>query len=606
MVDSIKNVRRMMGIIIQAAPDNLTRMLVLKILVGAGPAVLLFVERTIINEVAANASTLATLGTFVENRPLLSSVLVFLCVNFILDSAETLDSFEVSALRDKVTGAIKANLYAKVALLPDITLFEDPKRLNTLHLALQGTGQLALLVNVGTNLMTGAFLFIPVVLLAFSLAPWIPFVIFLTSLPSTIVQLAYDKKTWSVQYAQVDTVRQMNTQEEMLSRTEYAKEIRLFGIQPFILAAWKSLFQHAYAEVEAVRQQGTQRIALWSILGGLGTGLPYLYVLFYAWRGVYSLGDLVLYAGLIYHMRRSLFVLMGNMGNVNQVLLDTAPIFQVLDFASSLQTVKLAAPVQGKTGIQVTDLSFTYPGQTRPVLRNITLTVAPGEMIAIVGENGAGKSTLTKLFCRFYDPAHGKIEWDGVDLRALDLDTLRGKIGAVFQDFAKFPASIRANIGFGLLANVQDDDAILRAAAGVGLADMITKLPTQIETPLSPKLTGGIDLSGGQWQRIAIARALFRQPVAELLLFDEPTSAIDPAMEYEIYETMRALAKGRMTIVISHRLALTRFADRIIVMHQGQIAEQGTHETLMQQADGLYRSMFLKQAYRYTDVETTV
>ena len=232
------------------------------------------------------------------------------------------------------------------------------------------------------------------------------------------------------------------------------------------------------------------------------------------------------------------------------------------------------------------------------MLKGISLAIRPGETVAIVGKNGAGKSTLVKLLCRLYDPQEGSILWSGADIRSIDLETLRRNIAVVMQDFAQFPTTARENIGFGRLEGLHDDAAIASAAQSSGLTSLLESLPDSLETPLTKQLENGTELSRGQWQRIALARALFRRPQASLLILDEPTAAFDPDIEYEFYRLFREMARGRTAIFISHRLALARTADRIVVLDEGEIAEIGAHEELMQ-TGGLYSRMFKLQASGY-------
>ncbi len=219
-------------------------------------------------------------------------------------------------------------------------------------------------------------------------------------------------------------------------------------------------------------------------------------------------------------------------------------------------------------------------------------------MLVLVGENGAGKTTLGKLLGRLYDPTSGTIAWNGKDLRSYSLAYVRSRIAVVMQDYARFPSTVRENVGFGDLLSLSDDTAINEAISEAGISAKVNSLAAGLETPLGKQLEDGIDLSGGQWQRIAIARALMRLSTAEVLIFDEPTAALDPKTEHEIYSIFRQIAAGKTTIVISHRLGLAKIADRIAVMENGKIAEIGTHDELIA-SNGIYCSMFTRQASSY-------
>jgi ATP-binding cassette subfamily B protein len=305
-------------------------------------------------------------------------------------------------------------------------------------------------------------------------------------------------------------------------------------------------------------------------------------------------------------------ILINNSSDVYDVILGTKPIFQLLELKSNLKKIsfqetaiqsKIFPPYQQQNGIQIQNVSFTYPGSDRPILKDINFTIKPKEIIALVGENGAGKTTLTKLLCRFYDPDRGEIFWNGKDLRELDCNELHSRIAAVMQDYVQFPTTVRENIGFGYLPLLNDDCALKETLQVVGMAEIVEALPQGLETLLgrgleTQELEVGIELSEGQWQKIAIARALLRLPSAELIIFDEPTASLDAKTEYEIYQMFRTLAADKMAVVISHRLALCKLVDRIIVLENGRIVERGTHAELMVKG-GQYHFMFSRQASSY-------
>jgi ATP-binding cassette subfamily B protein len=306
--------------------------------------------------------------------------------------------------------------------------------------------------------------------------------------------------------------------------------------------------------------------------------------------GRYTLGDVALYSGLIVQVEQSLQLLIGNYTNLYDISLGVSPIFQLLELKPELQSPlgdvasrlplledgrQDARPTKDKVGIEIKHLSFCYPGSNKSTVEDINLTINPGEMLVLVGENGAGKTTLGKLLGRLYDPTSGTIAWNGKDLRSYSLAYVRSRIAVVMQDYARFPSTVRENVGFGDLLSLSDDTAINEAISEAGISAKVNSLAAGLETPLGKQLEDGIDLSGGQWQRIAIARALMRLSTADVLIFDEPTAALDPKTEHEIYSIFRQIAAGKTTIVISHRLGLAKIADRIAVMENGKIAEIG-------------------------------
>jgi ATP-binding cassette subfamily B protein len=261
--------------------------------------------------------------------------------------------------------------------------------------------------------------------------------------------------------------------------------------------------------------------------------------------------------------------------------------------------VEAAAPRDGDVvfeQIEFRNVSFRYPGSGRVVLSNISFTIRAGETIALVGENGSGKTTLVKLITRFYDPIEGCILLNGKDLREYSIGELHRQIGVIFQDFVCYHFMVRENIGFGQVALIGDDPRILAAAELGGALPVIEKLPRGIETPLGKTLDEGVDLSGGEWQRLALSRAFMRD--AQLLILDEPTASLDPLIEYEIYQRFAALTQAKTTFLISHRLSTVRMAGRIIVLREGRIVEEGDHATLIA-LDGCYAEMFTLQASNY-------
>lgn len=352
-----------------------------------------------------------------------------------------------------------------------------------------------------------------------------------------------------------------------------------------------------------LRLQGAVLSFCWSLIESIGIVIPYIYITIGVIKGNYSIGDLALYSGLILQIRIGMQIALSSSNNIYNIILSVRPIFHLLSLEPSImdgtQSIFDNNRLQlSERGIQIKGLTFTYPGGDRPTLQDINLNILPGEMLVLVGENGSGKTTLSKLLCRFYDPQQGQITWNGQNLKSLSLTDLRSCLAVVTQDYAHFPASLRENVGWGCLPQLSDDTAIQDALQKVGMMSLIDSSDKGLETPLTKQFENGIDLSGGQWQRVALARALVRLSEAELVIFDEPTAAIDPKNEHDIYEILRGITKERMSVVISHRLGLAKIADRVIVMEHGRIVEEGSHEELMLQG-GRYHTMFVRQMSYY-------
>ncbi|MEG4851021.1 ABC transporter ATP-binding protein [Microcoleus sp. B5-D4] len=646
---------RSLGLIIKAAPIELRNLIILNIIAGAAPSAVLFLDKLIIDEVSRLLSQTQTAQPFalMLSRPiLLWSIAGVLSLRLVGDALDTMSSFAATSLRDRVQGFVEGKVLEKVANFDDIALFENPELLNIVELAKTGVFKIQQLAFTISMTITGIFIFIPSIGLAAAIAWWVPVVMLISSCPSIYIQRKYSKIIWRVQRKQAKISREMNLSARVLTGEEYAKELRLFGLQELWLKRWQDQFLQFFSEMQQIRKKGAIVLLLWSVFSRIGVALPFVYVVMGALGGRYTLGDLALYSGLIVQVEQSLQLLIGNYANLYDISLGVTPIFQLLELKPELQsplgdvasrlpslpedgqdaratsqlpshgqdarptsqlpshgqdaraTSQLpshgqdARATKDKIGIEIKHLSFCYPGSNKSTVEDINLTINPGEMLVLVGENGAGKTTLGKLLGRLYDPTSGTIDWNGKDLRSYSLAYVRSRIAVVMQDYARFPSTVRENVGFGDLLSLSDDSAINEAISEAGISAKVNSLAAGLETPLGKQLEDGIDLSGGQWQRIAIARALMRLSTAEVLIFDEPTAALDPKTEHEIYSIFRQIAAGKTTIVISHRLGLAKIADRIAVMENGKIAEIGTHDELIA-SNGIYCSMFTRQASSY-------
>ncbi len=401
--------RRSLVLLIQAAPIELRYLILLTLISGAGSPVALFLNKIIIDEASrllGQGATANPLALILQEPLLLWTIGGVILLNLLSDSMNAVTNLIFSAMRDRVQGFAQGRVLNKVANFEDIALFETPELLNLVQLSEQGIERLKHLSFIIITTLNGIFILIPAVLLSGAIAWWIPLILFISIAPSVYVELKYRKQSWRVEETQAGVVRKMNLYKNVLMGEAYAKELRLFSLQPLFLNRWQNLFRQMFRAMQQVRRQGTVKVIFWSMLGGLGVALPYVYVVGGALKGNYTLGDLALYSGLILQVRQSLFILINNGSDLYDVVLGTSPIFQLLELKPKLQ---LALPLGNYTtaqfssnprvrekqqGIQIENLSFSYPGSDSKVLEDINLTIKPQEMIALVGENGAGKTTL--------------------------------------------------------------------------------------------------------------------------------------------------------------------------------------------------------------------
>jgi ATP-binding cassette subfamily B protein len=395
--------------------------------------------------------------------------------------------------------------------------------------------------------------------------------------------------------------RKLNYLEWILTRDSHVKEVKLFDLGRLILDRYRTLFQKFFDE--------DRRLARKRLIWGLGLGLLSLAAFYgcYAWvagraaSGEISLGDMTLYL-MVFRQGQSAFQgILSSIGSMYEDALFMSNLFSYLSIHSESEHARSSPPATpergAKHGLVLNDVSFKYPGKDAWALRHVSLAIEPGEKIALVGENGAGKSTLVKLIMRLYEPDEGSISYGGVDIRDMDPVDLRRRIGAVFQDSVKYQFTVRENIGFGDVTRLDDMPQIERAAEKGGATELIDSLPQKYDAVLGGWFDKGQELSGGQWQKIAVSRSFMRDD-AEILILDEPSASIDAQAEAELFERLKRLAEDRIAIIISHRFSTVRIADRIAVLHQGEVVELGTHEELLA-LRGRYAHLFELQAKGY-------
>jgi len=416
------------------------------------------------------------------------------------------------------------------------------------------------------------------------LSPWSVLLIVAASVPAFVAEARFSGESFRLNTWRAPEGRRQNYLEWILTRDSHVKEVKLFGLAPLVLSRYRELFTKFYAEDRA--------LALRKGAAGMALGLVSL--------GAITLGDLTLYLSVFRQGQSSIQSALASVGALYEDGLFMSNLFAYLDIGTGGEAPRrlpaLSAPRARAQEIEFRDVSFRYPGSDKWVLRGISLKLRPGEKMALVGENGAGKSTLIKLLMRLYDPTEGAILYGGIDLRDMEARDLRDRIGVLFQDFVRYQWTARENIGVGWLPALEDVSRIERAVDDGGARSVVDQLPHKLETMLGGWFEEGHELSGGQWQKIALARAFIRD--SEVLVLDEPTAALDAEAEHELFIRLRQLAAERTAILISHRFSTVRLADRIAVIRDGRVEELGTHAELVER-NGRYAHLFKLQAAGY-------
>jgi ATP-binding cassette subfamily B protein len=490
------------------------------------------------------------------------------------------------------------DLVIGIAADVDLVAFDDPTFHNRLQraqanaalrpvdmvLALLGLLNAAVtLAGIVVVLATISPIFVPVLAVG-----WIP--VWLASRYASRVTYAFTAK-------QTERDRRRAYLYHLLTGREFAAELRACGLSSTFRATHSGLFD---ARLTDLREAGRRRIRAGAFSGGLnavvsGAALALLVGLLAGGR--LTVAEAGTTAGALVLIRGRLQGLVGSAGALYDNALYLEDLTSFVEDGSLRREALRAAPAPGGFSLlSAQGVGFRYPAAARPALEDVTVSVGRGEIIALVGENGSGKTTLAKILAGLYQPTSGQVLWDGVDTAGYDAAALRSEVAVAFQDYAKYFLTARDNIGAGRPDRPADDEAVRLAARRAGAEDILAQLPAGYDTLLGPEYFGGTDLSIGQWQRIALARAFFRD--APLVILDEPSASLDPRAEYELFENVRSLLAGRSVVLISHRFSSVRSADRIYVLREGRVVEHGSHDELMAAA-GLYRELFLLQADAY-------
>jgi ATP-binding cassette subfamily B protein len=510
--------------------------------------------------------------------------------------SRAVDYFD-NLLADRYTHHVSVEVMRKAAAL-DVTVYEDPVFYDRLERArVQATDRLAMIQQMGRLIQQS------VTAIAFSavLIRYSPFLLILLVggvLPAFLGESHFAFLTYAKNFRQTPSRRQMDYLRQVGGSKEAAKELKLFNLSTFLTDRFTALSHQIYEENVSLNRRRLFWGGLLAILGQLGYYGAYGYSIYRTIQGRYSIGDLTLITTAIMQAMANIQMAFSTASGVADQALFLTDLLAFFEMKPRVESKPgaLRAPKPIAHGFEFCNVSFTYPGTERRVLSNFSFTLRPGERVALIGENGQGKTTIVKLITRLYDPTEGQILLDGIDLREYDLDDLHAEMGVIFQDFMRYEMTARENIEVGQVEVPHALDEIEYAAEKSLASGVVARLQAGYDQMLGRRFEGGVDLSGGEWQKIALARAYLRD--AQLLILDEPTAALDARSELEVFERFAELTFGKMALLISHRFSTVRMADRIVVLEAGQLVEEGSHAQLMA-LGGRYSAMFEMQAASY-------
>src|SRR3989440_10846049 len=514
----------------------------------------------------------------------------------------TLRNITQQLLQNEVSMRIQLMVMEKAASL-DLAFYEDPASYDLLRRAqTDSINRPVIMISTAFGLVQTALTFVTMIALLVVVSPLLAVLALLSPVPAFIADTRYGWRGYNIARWGSRLLRRMNYLVTLLTTDSYAKEVKLFGLGHYFIERYRLIGEAFYG---SQRRQVVRRYIvgfLWGNLSTVATSVTYLYVALQAIAGRLTLGDLTLYTTAAQSVQNSIQGILSGFSSMYEHNLYLSNLFELMATETKLPVpanpVPVPQPLRGE--IRFEHVSFAYPDAGANALNDLSFTVSPGETIAIVGRNGAGKTTLFKLICRLYDPVEGRILVDGVDIRDYEPDQLRAQIGGMFQDYVAYQATAAENIGLGNLSHLADREAVARAGQQAGADSLIAGLPAGYDTALGKWVDARVNLSGGEWQKVALARAFMRD--ARILLLDEPTSALDAQAEYDLFERLRTLTRGKTAVYISHRFSTVRRADRILFLEHGRLVEQGTHEQLMR-LSGRYARLFRLQASAYTGEE---
>jgi len=589
---ALRNVRPLLKMVWETSPVLVVTSIVLRLFRALLPLGMLWVSKLILDAVVVRISRGS--GTLASIWKLVALELALAIASDLLGRANTL--FD-SLLGDRFTNRISLRLMQHADRL-DLAFFEDPTFYDKLERARRQTtarlGLLASLLNTGQDLLS--LISLSAGLIVFS--PWLMVLLIAAVVPAFLGETHFSSLAYSVLFQRTPERRQLDYLRLLGASAQSAKEVKIFGLGGYLADRYFRVSEEIYDENRGL---AIRRAMVGSALNLISTGGyygAYAVVLIRTLTGAISIGTFTFLTGAFSRSRSYIERILASFTDISEQAMFLTDLFEFFQIEPAIRSHPNAIPAPRpiRHGFEFRHVSFAYPGSDRYVVRNINFRLESAEKVALIGENGAGKTTLVKLLARLYDPTEGHILLDGSDLREYDIDDLRREIGVIFQDYMRYDMLVRENIGFGKIESLAEAERIETAARKSLAKRVIDRLPNGYDHMLGRRFEGGADLSGGEWQKFALARAYMRD--GQLLILDEPTATLDARAEYEVFQRFADLTRDRMAVLISHRFSTTRMADRILVLADGVIQEQGTHQQLLA-LGGRYAELFELQAAGY-------
>jgi ATP-binding cassette, subfamily B, bacterial len=591
-VVALRNVPAVLKIVWDAGPSVVVFGLVSRVVASLLPIALLWITKLIIDGIVHATST----HTAVPRSFwwLVAAEFSLAVVTSVF--ARAID-YSDSLLADKYTRHVATRVMSHAASL-DLQAYEDPVFYDRLERArVQATDRLVMIQAVG-RLVQQAITTLTLSISIMLFSPWLLLLLIGGVVPAFMGESHFAFLGYAKNFRQTPKMRQLDYLRVLGGSKEAAKELKLFGLRDFLRERFAHIYNEIYEENVALSRRKLIAGSVLSMIGTMGYYSAYVFVIWRTIQGELSIGTLTFLTGAILQAStniQQIFSTLAAIGDQALFLTDLLAFFEMKPTIRSKPNA-LPAPRPILRGVEFRNVCFQYPGNSRLILDHLNFKLAPRERLALIGENGQGKTTIVKLITRLYDPTEGQILLDGVDLRDYDLDGLHREMGVIFQDFMRYEMTARENIAVGRVEEIGNLE-LVQSAARKSMADQtIARLPQGYEQMLGRRFEQGVDLSGGEWQKVALARAYLRD--AQILILDEPTAALDARSEYEVFQRFAELTAGKMALFISHRFSTVRSADRIIVLENGKIAEEGSHDELAS-LGGRYAEMFEMQASSY-------